>query len=167
MISKYKRASANKIGNFKGLHSTAHISITRQQRCKHFMIEPFILRMEPRLLTLAPVTLHINSFSFFKHGDTGFTIYANVNVNPQQQHWFKLLRNQMGIKVVNFIPHITVVKNIPPSSFKRLWPYFENATCNFSFTASSLTVLTRDTFAEHKEWRVYKSLFFSNRLMAF
>lgn len=166
-ISKYKRASANKIGLFKGMHSIAHISITHQERCKPFMAEPFILNMEKRLLSMQPVELQITGFNFFKHGEVGFTIYAVVNAAPPNHNWFKLLRRQMGIKVVNFVPHITVLKNISPSLFKRLWPYFENSKYETSFKANSLTILHRETFAEHVEWRPYKELFFGNRLTAF
>lgn len=166
-ISKYKRASANVIGQFKGMHSTAHISITKQQRCKPFMAQPFILQMERRLMSLQPAQLRISNFSFFKHGETGYTIYAAVNVAAPNHNWFKLLRREMGIKVVNFEPHITVVKNIPPSAFKKLWPYFEKCTYNEVFIAGSLTIFSRNTFGEQKEWRPFKELHFGNRLMAF
>lgn len=166
-ISKYKRASVNVIGQFKGMHSRAHISITHQERCKPFMAEPFILQMEKRLLTLQPVEIQVRGFNFFKHGEVGFTIYAVVNVAAPNENWFKLLRKQMGIKVVNFVPHITIVKNIPPSGFKKLWPYFEKSVYNETFTARSLTILRRDTFGEQATWRPYKELHFGNRLMAF
>ncbi|MGY3211489.1 2'-5' RNA ligase family protein [Mucilaginibacter sp. HD30] len=166
-ISKYKRASANKIGLFKGMHAIAHISITHQERCKPFMAEPFILNMEKRLLSMQPVELQIKGFNYFTHGAVGFTIYAVVNVAPPNHNWFKLLRQQMGIRVVNFVPHITVVKNISPSLFKKLWPHFENSKYETNFKATSLTILHRETFAEHPEWRAYKELFFGNRLMPF
>jgi 2'-5' RNA ligase len=166
-ISKYKRASANKIGLFKGMHSIAHISITHQERCKPFMAEPFILNMEKRLLSMQPVELRISGFNYFTHGAVGFTIYAVVNAAPPNNNWFKLLSRQKGIRVVNFVPHITVLKNISPSLFKKLWPYFENSKYETSFKANSLTILHRETFAEHAEWRPYKELYFGNRLLAF
>jgi len=165
-ISKYKRASANKIGPFKGMYSIAHISITHQQRCKPFMADPFMLRMEKKLQSMQPAELHINNFNFFKHGGIGFTIYAEVSIMPPNHNWFKLLRQQMGIKI-SFVPHITVLKNIPPSAFNKLWPHFENAQYQATFKANSLTVLSRETFAEHGEWRPYKELYFGNRLMPF
>ncbi len=165
-ISKYKRAAANKIGNFKGMHATAHISITQQERCKPFMADPFMTRMEQRLLTMQPAELHIKNFKFFKHGAVGFTIYAEVSVPPPNQNWFKLLRRQMGFKV-DFTPHITVLKNISPSAFNKLWPYFENSHYEAIFKAASLTVLQRETFADYREWQPYKELYFGNRLMPF
>ena len=166
-ISRYKRASVNKIGDFKGMHSTAHISITHQERCKPFMADPFISNMEKRLMSMQPVTLNIKGFDFFKHGAVGFTIYAVVNAATPNPNWFKLLRRQMGIKQVNFVPHITIAKNISPSVFKKLWPYFENAVFESTFNANSLTILCRDTFTEHAVWQPHKELYFGNRLMPF
>jgi 2'-5' RNA ligase len=165
-IDKYKRASANKIGVFKGMHSIAHISIYHQQRCKPFMVDPFMLQMEKRLQSMQPAELHIKNFNFFKHGAVGFTIYANIIVMPPNHNWFKLLRRQMGIKI-DFVPHITVLKNISPSAFNKLWPYFENSNYETGFKANSLTILHRETFAEHAEWRPYRELHFGNRLIAF
>ncbi|MFD0749923.1 2'-5' RNA ligase family protein [Mucilaginibacter calamicampi] len=165
-ISKYKRASANKIGPFKGMHSIAHISITYQQRCKPFMADPFMARLENKLQTMQPAEIYIKNFKFFTHGTVGFTIYAEVNVMPPNHNWFKLLRKQMGI-TITIVPHITVLKNIPPSAFKKLWPYFENSQYEATFKANSLTILWRETFAEQHEWRPYKELFFGNRLMPF
>ena len=166
-ISKYKRASANKIGLFKGMHSIAHISITHRERCKPFMAEPFILKMEKRLLSMQPIELRISGFSYFTHGAVGYTIYAVVNATPPNNNWFKRLSRQMGIRVVNFVPHITVIKNVSPSLFKRLWPYFEKSQYETSFKANSITILQRETFGEDSNWRAYKELFFGNRLMPF
>ncbi len=166
-VSRYKRASANVIGKFKGMYSIAHITITHQQRCKPYHAQPAILRMEQKLAGMHPVELHIKGFNFFKHGATGFTIYAVIEPAGLNQNWFKLLKKQMGIKVKNFVPHITIVKNIPVSDFNKLWPYFEKSDLSETFKAESLTILHRDTFAEYVEWRVYKELFFGNRLTAF
>jgi 2'-5' RNA ligase len=166
-VSKYKLASANVIGRFKGLHSIAHITITCQLRCKPFIAETVIKLMEQKLQGMHPVELHIKGFSFFKHGQTGMTIYAVVEPNQLNINWFKLLKKEMNIKVRNFVPHITIVKNIPVEDFNKLWPYFEKSNYPETFKVNSLTILHRDTFAEYVEWRVYKELFFGNRLMAF
>jgi 2'-5' RNA ligase len=166
-VSRYKRASVNIIGQFKGMHSIAHITITNQHRCKPFLAQPAILQMEKQLSSLHPVELQIKGFNFFKHGTTSMTIYAVIEPTGLNAGWFKLLKKQMGIKVKNFVPHITIVKNIPPSVFYKLWPYFEKSTFTEIFRAESLTILHRDTFAEYVEWRVYRELYFGNRLMAF
>ncbi|MDB4901867.1 MAG: hypothetical protein JWQ63_1148 [Mucilaginibacter sp.] len=166
-ISRYKRASVNLIGHFEGMHSTAHITITHQTRCKPFFAQPLILQMGKRLNTIAPVELQINGFSFFSHGENAKTIYAKIERTTHTDKWFKLLKSEMGIKVKNFLPHITIAKNIPVTAFNKLWPNFENRAFSETFKAGGLTILHRETFVEYCEWRVYKELFFANKLAMF
>jgi hypothetical protein len=163
-ISRYKRASVNVIGHFEGMHSTAQITITHQTRCKPFLVQPAILKIETKLNTMPPVDLRISGFNFFNHGQTAKTIYAVIEKTSQTDNWFKLLKNQIGIKVKDFVPHITIARNIPVTSFNKLWPNFENRLWFETFTAHSLTILQRDTYVEYCEWRIYKELFFANRL---
>ena len=163
-ISRYKRASVNLIGHFEGMQSTANIIITHQTRCKPFLVQPAILQMEKRLNTMPPVELQINGFSFFNHGQNAKTIYAVVERSSHTEKWFKLLQLQMRIKVKNFVPHITIAKNIPVTAFQKLWPNFENRIFDETFMAGSLTILHRETYVEYCEWRVHKELFFANRL---
>jgi len=163
-ISRYKRASVNVIGHFDGMHSTANITITHQTRCKPFLAQPAIEQMAKRLSTMPPVELQINGFGFFNHAQSAKTIYAVVAITPKTESWFRLLKKQMGIKVQNFVPHIIIARNIPITAFNKLWPNFENREWSETFMVDSLTILHRDTFVEYCEWRIYKELFFSNRL---
>ncbi len=163
-ISRYKQASVNVIGHFEGMHSAAQITITHQTRCKPFLAQPAILKMENRLNTMPQIELRISGFNFFNHGQTAKTIYAVVEKTSQTDNWFKLLKNQMGIKIKNFVPHITIATNIPVTSFNKLWPNFENRLWCETFTVNSLTILHRATYVEYCEWRMYKELFFANRL---
>jgi hypothetical protein len=162
-ISRYKRASVNLIGHFEGMHRTAQLVITHQIRCKPFLVQPAIIAMATRLGTLPPVKLQINGFAFFTSGQAK-TIYAVIENTVKTDNWFKLLRNQMGIKVKNFMPHIIIAANIPVTSFNKLWPNFENREFSETFMVNSLTILHRDTFVEYCEWKVYKELFFANKL---
>jgi hypothetical protein len=163
-FDRYKRASVNLIGHFEGMHSKANIIITRQTRCKPFLALPAIDKMANRLITMPPVELHINGFNFFNDSQTTKTIYAVIERNTKTENWFKLLLLQMGMKVKNFVPHVTIAQNIPLPCFNKLWPNFENRHWSKPFTANSLTVLHRETYVEYCEWLVYKELFFANRL---
>ena len=96
-INRYKRASVNLIGHFESMHSTAHITITYQTRCKPYLIQPSVLMMEKRLSSVPPVELQINGFDFFNHGKSAKTIYAVVEINIKTDNWFKLLKMEMGI----------------------------------------------------------------------
>jgi 2'-5' RNA ligase len=166
-ISRYKCASVNVIGHFEGMHSMAQITITHQTRCKPFLVQPAIVQMEKRICTIPPVELKINGFNFFNHGQTAKTIYAEIEINTRTENWFRLLTNQLHIKVKNFVPHITIARNIPVTSFNKLWPNFETRAFTETFTADSLTILHRETYVEYCEWKVYKELHFGKRLMAF
>jgi len=166
-ISRYKRASVNAIGHFEGMHSKAYITITHQVRCKPFLAQPAILRMGQRLSTMPPVELYLNGFDHFNHNQTTKTIYAKIEHTGRAENWFKLLTMQMGIKVKDFVPHITIAKNIPVTAFNKLWPNFEKREFKHSFIVNNLTILHRDTFAEHHEWKVYRELHFGNKLLAF
>ena len=163
-ISRYKRAAVNVIGHFEGMHSSAQIVISHQIRRKPFLVQSAIQQMAKRLSTMPPIQLQINGFSFFNEGKAAKTIYAIIERVPKTDNWFMLLKKQLGIKVKNFVPHIIIAKNIPVTSFNNLWPHFENRLWPETFIANSITILHRDTFVEYCEWRVYRELFFSNRL---
>jgi 2'-5' RNA ligase len=163
-ISRYKRASVNVIGHFEGMHSTAHITVTHQVRCKPFLVHPAILRMEKRLSSMPPIELQINGFAYFNHDAMCKTIYAVIEPTPKVDNWFRLLTGEMNIKIKNFVPHITIAKNIPVTAFNKLWPNFENRRWQANFQVNSLSILERDTFVEYCEYRVHKELFFSNKL---
>jgi hypothetical protein len=163
-VEKYKRASVKLIGHYESMYSTAHISITHQHRCKPFLIEPAVIIMEKKLGTMPPIELNIKGFNFFSHGQHTKTIYAEIELTETTEKWFKLLKIQLGIKVAGFVPHITIAKNIPVTAFNKLWPNFVNHSYSKSFTANHLTILHRETYVEYSEWRVYKEIFFQNRL---
>ena len=61
---------------------------------------------------MPPVELYINEFDHFSHSHTTKTIYAKIENTSRAENWFKLLTMQMGIKVKDFVPHITIAKNI-------------------------------------------------------
>lgn len=163
-ISRYKRASVNLIGHFEGMHSRANIAITRQSRCKPFLAQPAIAKMQQRISTMPPIELELNGFGFTSQTASAITIHAKLKQTTQTQNWFKLLTRQMDIKIKNFVPQIPIAQNIPATAFKKLWPNFEHRILYETFTVNSLTILHRETYAEYCEWRLYKELFFANRL---
>ncbi|MCC8407621.1 2'-5' RNA ligase family protein [Mucilaginibacter sp. UR6-1] len=164
-IERYKKASAKHIGQFKSMHAKAHISICKAERQKTFIIEPTLQRLAQKLSTIPPIVLHIKGFGFFKHGDKSMTIYANVDYNDAVKKWFKLLLQNMNLKI-SLNPHITVVRNITAKQFELLWPYFAKAQYNDVFKIDALTVLKRDTFGHEQHWQQHKVLPFHNRFFS-
>lgn len=97
-ISKYKKASARLIGDFEGMYGKAHISLTSQYRqIPGLMMQKLDAYRKP-VSSLNPVQLHINGFSFFKHGDTSATIYAKIELNAEVANWFIHLKRIFGDK---------------------------------------------------------------------
>ena len=164
-IDRYKRASARVIGDFPGMRSPAHISINHQHRCKPFISHHAIEQMGEKLGHLPPFELQISNFKYFNHGQTGLTIYACIVVNDHTARWFKLLRESMRVIQKNFVPHITVVKNIPDEKFKQLWPKFESSRYQNSFTADRLTVLERETYNQQSKWTILNEYRFGDKLI--
>lgn len=166
-IDRYKRASARVIGTFAGMHSPAHISINRQHRCKPFISQHGLSQMAEKLGHIAPMELKISNFKYFTHGPNAMTIYACIVVNEHNDRWFKALNNSMRIIQKHFVPHITVVKNIPAEKFNKLWPKFETARYQNSFLADRLVVLHKETYAERAKWQIYREFPFGGRLMEY
>jgi 2'-5' RNA ligase len=165
-LGRYKRASANIIGHFEGMHSNTYITITHQVRCKPFLAQPALSLMGNRLSTMPPVELYVNGFSFVSHG-TSLTIFAQIEMTERAQNWFKLLSKQMAIKVMDFVPQLTIARNIPIPAFNKLWPKFANRKFKYPFIVNNITILQRDTYGEINEWTVYKEMHFGNRMLAF
>ncbi len=166
-IVRYKRASANLIGDFEGIHRTPYLIITHQVRCKPFLVQPAIDLMAKRIGTMPPIELQINGFGHCSRGYHAKSIYAQIEVNEKVTNWFKLLNKQIGLKITNAVPNIALAPNIPLTAFNKLWPNLVNRPLITSFTVNSLTILHCDTFTEYYEWTLYRELTFGNTLMAF
>ncbi|GAA4308714.1 hypothetical protein GCM10023149_02740 [Mucilaginibacter gynuensis] len=165
-ISRYKKASINKIGAFESMNSPAHISIVKTERQKAFIVEPAFERMEKRLNTMPPIVLHINGFNYFKHGDKAMSIYADIRQTDSVKKWFRLLFSCINVKHASFTPHITIARNIHVSDFYTLWPHFEKAKYVEPFWIKELLVLKRETFTHEPKWSRYKTISFKNEFAA-
>jgi len=163
-VLRYKRASVSAIGHFEGMHISPKLVISRQVRCNPLLAQPVISKMADRLSTHPPACLQINGFGFINNSPTTKTIYARIENDEATDSWFKLLSTHLGIRLYNFVPALLIAANIPNTSFDKLWPHFEKRQWRESFTASSLTILHRDTYAEYREWRQYRELFLANRV---
>jgi 2'-5' RNA ligase len=166
-IDRYKRASARVIGDFAGMRSPVHISINRQHRCKPFIAQHGLSQMAEKLGHISQMELKISNFKYFTHGPNAMTIYACVVTDERTERWFKALNNSMRIIHKHFVPHITVVKNIPAEKFNLLWPKFATARFQSSFLADKLIVLEKETYMEGSRWKIYREFPFGNQLMEY
>lgn len=161
-VGKHKFYAAKIIGNYESMHSIAHISIHKKIRQRSFLTEPDMIDFRKRLCIIPPVTLKIDGFDYFNHGNDYRSIYARIVNSPETTHWFKMLKQHLNIKGFS-IPHITICRNIPVADFDKLWPHYKEIKWDDTFTVSSLTVLQRETFASFAKWEPYTELKFEGK----
>jgi len=161
-VREHKLYAAEIIGNYESMHSIAHISIKKMHRQKSFLTEPAIRSLTPKLAAIPPITLTIDGFDYFNHGEDFKTIYARVRSCPEIAAWFKTLKKHLNIKEF-MVPHITIARNIPVSDFTQLWPHFKAIKWVESFTVNELIVLQKETFAPFAKWEKFTSLPFCRK----
>jgi 2'-5' RNA ligase len=161
-VKQHKLDAAGMIGDYESIHSIAHISIKKMPRQKSFLTEPVLLALNPKLGTVPPVTLAIDGFDYFNHGEAYKTIYAKIRNTPGTTLWFKQLKRHLNIKDF-MVPHITIARNIPVAHFNTLWPHFKAVKWAETFTVKELTVLQRETFAPFAQWQPFTTLPFNGK----
>jgi len=164
-IQQHKQYAADQIGVYESMYSKAHISVKAMTRQKAFIAEPAITSLGKNLRTLPPITLTIDGFDYFNHGEEFKTIYARLRSNHSTTQWFKILKKHLGVKEF-MVPHITITRNIPVWAFEQLWPHYKAINWVESFTVNELTVLQRETFASFAIWGQFAKLPFEARHLA-
>ena len=160
-ITRYKKASAKLIGNYKSMDSPAHISIQHLERQKPFMAETNMDQIEKSLNALPPVLFHIDGFKYFTHLHNRMTIYAHIRITPSVDEWFTSLKKKLKIRKT-IIPHITITRDIPGDDFDLLWPNFRHKKLVEPFWVNELIMLKRETFAPSPQWTLARVFGFKN-----
>ncbi|GAB2981194.1 hypothetical protein GCM10027049_16330 [Mucilaginibacter puniceus] len=164
LIRDHKLRAAEIIGKYESMHSIAHISIKKMHRQKSFLTTPLILGLNTKLAAIPPVTLTIDGFDYFNHGEDFKTIYAKICSSPEITQWFKTLKKHLNIKEF-MVPHITIARNIPVNDFNLLWPHFKAIKWTETFTVNELLVLEKETFAPFAKWEEFTRLPFKGKPM--
>ena len=154
-VKKFKLSSRRLIGDFEGMHSRAHITMSLLKRQKPFHTEPLIKRLEKELSLLEPGIFQLNGFATFLPTDYT-TIYAAIKSTPVMEDWFKRLRKSLNEK--KSVPHITIARQVPNEKAKKLWPKFKDRKWNEEFEVKRLTILHRETFGYEKIWRPFTEI---------
>ena len=87
-ISGCKLGVSKHIGPYVGMQGKAHISVFRKNRCKPYLVRPYIDQLKYKLATMPPVNIEVDGFWFFAHGSEKMTIYAkrvSENVNKPNE----------------------------------------------------------------------------------
>jgi len=106
---------------------------------------------------LPPVTLTIEGFDFFSHGEQYRTLYARIRPATYTAQWFKALKRTLKIKDY-LVPHITVARNIHKNDFDKLWPHFKGIRWLEDFETAKLTIMQRPALNTFAQWEVLAEL---------
>ena len=161
-VEKHKANAAVVIGSYESLHSKAHITIKPMPRRKPYLAEHELLGLKNSLKPLPPVTLTIDSFDFFAHGDEYRTIYAKIRSTHLTTPWFKALKKALNIKDY-LVPHITIARNIPTAQHNKLWPQFKKLQWVEDFEVNRLTILHRQAFDTFAHWQIFTEIPFEGK----
>lgn len=156
-IINHKADAAAIIGANECFQSRPDISIKSMPRRKPYMAEPEINGLKTKMKLLPPVTLTMDGFDFFSHGDEYRTLYAKIRSAQYTTQWFKALKKNLNIKDY-LVPHITIARNIHKNDFDRLWSQFKKIKWVEDFEIDKLTVLHREALNTFAPWELFMEL---------
>ena len=110
--------------------------------------------VEARAAEIEPFNVFLKDFGVFHHGALR-TIYMDiVNKTPIQEIFEKIVKEDP-----QYIPHITIARNLAIGDFLRCWPYLKGLRySNQHFLCDRITVLGR----ADKKWVHYKDILFAS-----
>lgn len=156
-IIGHKVNAASIIGANECFQSRPEISIKPMPRRKPYMADPEINALKAKVKLLPPVTLTMDGFDFFSHGDEYRTLYAKIRSGQFTAQWFKALKKNLNMKDY-LVPHITIARNIPKNAFDQLWPHFRKLIWAEDFEVCQLTVLHREALNTFAHWELFTEL---------
>lgn len=162
LIAWHKQLAVNIIGKFPGCRTKAHLSIKEYVRQKPYHVNHAFDSLEYKLKRLPSIDFQLDSFNFFVHGAKSLTIYAAIKPIYTTDKWLYQLERELKLNRNEFIPHITVAKQINADSFFKLWPVFNYLRIHSRFHISDLHILKRDTLNTERKWERYKQIKFGS-----
>ena len=136
---------------FDDQRSKAHIPLFKyNDRYSREMIR-FV---ESKAVEFEPFNVLLKDFGVFINGSKR-TVYMDiVYKSPIQEIFGKLVKEDE-----NFIPHITIARNLDNDDFLRCWPYLKGLHYgNQHFVCDRITVLQK----QNRQWVHFKDIMFGN-----
>lgn len=131
-------------------YTRANIALFRYSD-SHERMAHMLRFVEARAREMEPFNIFLKDFGVFYNGSFR-TIYLDiVNKSPVQEIFEKIVREDP-----NFIPHITIARNLAIDDFLRCWPYLKALRySNQHFLCDRISVLAR----ADRKWVQYKEIF--------
>lgn len=133
---------------FDGRYVKAHISLFSYTD-KH--IDDMIEFVESRSVGFKAFNVFIKDFGVYHNGDKHAIYMDIVNKYPIRDVFEKLV-----MPIPEFMPRITLAKNLSNEDFLKTWPYLKGLQYNQHFTCDRITVWARTG----KKWIHYKDIMF-------
>jgi len=132
-------------------YSAANIALFKYSDTENRM-NHMVRFVEARAAGIQPFNVFLKDFGVFYNGFFR-TIYLDiVNKSPIQEIFEKIVREDP-----DFIPHITIARNLAISDFLRCWPYLKGLRySNQHFLCDRITVLAR----ADRKWMHYRDIVF-------
>lgn len=136
-------------------YSRACITLFRYSDTENHM-KHMVRFVEARASEISPFNVFLKDFGVFYNGSHR-TIYMDiVNKTPIQEIFEKIIKEES-----NFIPHITIAKNLALEEFLRCMPYLKGLNySNQHFLCDKITVLAR----MDRKWFHYKDIPFGGKI---
>jgi hypothetical protein len=130
-------------------YSTANIALFKYSDTENRM-NHMLRFVEARAAEIETFNVFLKDFGVFYNGSFR-TIYMDiVNKSPIQEIFEKIVKEDP-----EFIPHITIARNLAINDFLRCWPYLKGLRySNQHFHCDRITVLARSD----RKWTHYKDI---------
>ena len=124
------------------LNSIPHISLMSFHTMQP-VNERFIQAVQHLFSQIHSFEVKLNGFEHFVHGAASDTIYAKLSDSEKIKKLYEELHALLGLKVRQFVPHLTIARTIPRRNFKKSFSIVKKHDFREEFVCDHVTILER------------------------
>lgn len=138
---KYKLHKAVGLSDYN-LQSVPHISLMSFHTMRP-VNERFFGSLQNLFSKNNSFEIDLNGFDFFEHGSESNTIYVRIENSFQIVRVYHELHNLLGLRVREFVPHLTVARTMSRVRFNKSYEMIKQHVFNEKFNCNHITILER------------------------
>lgn len=138
---KYKLHKAVGLSDYN-LHSVPHISLMSFHTMTPVNERCFVA-LQQLFSKNNSFEVYLNGFDYFEHGEEANTIYVKIENSCQIVRIYNELHSLLGLRIREFIPHLTLAKTISRTRFNKSYEMIKQHSFSEKFNCSHVTVLER------------------------
>lgn len=158
---KYKLHKAVGLSDYN-LHSVPHISLMSFHTMRP-VNDRFFGALQHLFSKNNSFEVDLNGFDYFEHGSESNTIYVKIENSFQIVRVYHELHSLLGLRVREFVPHLTVARTMSRPRFTRSYEMIKQHAFSEKFSCNQITILERKL--QHgvvSNYRILKEIKFSN-----